>query len=143
MTLEGKAVDRITISNKQVKEIRQDGIVYLDDNGVEQFIDFEQCYQNYLARYLSPEAIESYKTLNHKTDADVPEHIERTKSWREVAFRNAAGLAFADGIMTHVLPYFEFHTTPPVRIEFEGDNTMGDMRYKIERKFHWRTSDVT
>src|SRR5689334_5503305 len=117
LSLGEKRVDRITISSKQVEEIRQDGIVYVDDNGVEQFIDFEQCYQNYLARHLSPEAIESYKTLNHKTDKDVPKHIEETKRWTEVASRNAFGMEIVGGDWVQGLPFFEFYTSPLVRIE--------------------------
>jgi hypothetical protein len=134
-------MDRITISNKQVKEIRHDGIVYLDDNGVEQFIDFEQCYQNYLARRLSPEAIESFKLHNNKTDADVPKHIERTKAWKEVARRNVIGLDFVNGIRG--LPYFDFYTMPSVRIEIENEDQWQEMRHKIEHDFHWRTFDMT
>lgn len=131
------------INNKQVKEIRQDGIVYFDKVGNEQFIDFEECCQNFLRRHLTPEAIEGYKRLNHKTDDEVEDYIVSVKKWRYVADRNVTEYDFVDGISTRGLPYFEFHTRPPVRIEFESQDDLREMQYKIEREFRWRTFDVT
>lgn len=134
-------MDKIVISSQQVKEVRQDGIVYIDDAGDEQFIDFELCYQNYLKQQLSPESIESYKALNNKTDDDVPEHIERTKNWRAIADRNVLGDDFMSGANNP--PYFEFYTKPRVRIEFKNRERLNLMRALIESKFRWRTSDLT
>ena len=134
-------MDKIVINNQQVKEVRQDGIVYFDDVGNEHFIDFELCYQNYLEERLSPESIESYKTLNKKTDDDVPEHIERVKKWRAIADRNVLGDDFMSGANNP--PYFEFYTKPRIRIEFENKDLLWSMRNLIERKFRWHTHDLT
>jgi hypothetical protein len=132
------------ISSKQVKSVTQGGIVYLDKEGIEQFIDFEECYQNYLKERLSPEAIESFKTLNNETDADVPAHIERIRGWKGIADRNVLGDGvWVDGKVQHGFPYFEFYAEPRVRIEFESKDELWEMRNKIESDFRWRTFDRT
>jgi hypothetical protein len=137
-------MNRTIISNKMVKEIRQDGIVYLDSDGNEQFIDFEQCYQNHLKKCLSPEGIEDYKRLNHKADADVADHIASMKKWWVIADRNVLGDGVrVDKTVKYGLPYFEFYTEPRVRIEFESKDELWVMRNKLEREYHWRTFDLT
>lgn len=126
-------MERIVITNRQVKQVRQDGIVYIDNAGDEQFIDFELCYQNYLEQRLSSEGIESYKILNHKTDDDIPEHIERVKNWRAVADRNVLGADFMGGANSP--PYFEFYAKPRIRIEFESRDFLDSMRNLIDLDF--------
>ena len=133
--------DKTVIHNSQVKETRQDGIVYVDNEGNEQFIDFEVCYQNYLKRRLSPQEIESYKELNNKTDSDVPAYIDGLKKWRRIADRNILGDGIGNG--EYGSPYFEFYTQPRVRIEFENQDKLWEMRHKLEREFRWRTFDLT
>jgi hypothetical protein len=127
----------IVIKGSQVNEIRQDGITYLDDAGQEQFIDFEACYQDYLAGRLSPKAIQDFQQMNRIADEDMPAHIERIKKWREVGKRNVLG----DDIERR-LPYIVFYTSPRIRIEFDHREKYDEVIYLL-RKSNWHTFDMT
>ena len=114
-------MDVIVISSQQVKELRQDGIVYVDDAGNEQFIDFEACYQRYLAWQLRPEYLEAMKTLNQMTDERFEAYVHRLKDprWRFIADRNILGdRNINDEYIREGSPYFKFYTDPSIRIEF-------------------------
>lgn len=130
---------RITISSKQITSIEPNGITYTDSDGNEQFIDFEPCYQNYLNRRLSPEAIENFKQWNPQMAHDVEGHILRVKNWKEVAQRNIIG----DNWHQQIQSYMEFHSNPRVRIEFENQDDFYEMRHKVENEFRWRTFDLS
>lgn len=129
---------------RQIKTVQQNGLIYQDHNGNEVFIEFEECYQNYLKQLLSPESVESYKVLNHKTDDDIEAYIARVQSWREIGQRNILGESKKVGRdLERGLPYIEFYTSPLVRFEFDNEDDYGTFRQKIEGDFHWRTSDLT
>jgi hypothetical protein len=133
--------DRIVISHQQIKEVRQDGIVYVDATGDEQFISFKSCYQNYFERRLSRQSSQKRSKVIRMLYRFVAEWSERRKGWRAVADRNVLGDDFMRGANNP--PYFEFYTTPRIRIEFDSREALDTMRYLIERQFRWRTSDLT
>ena len=132
---------KIVIHSNQVKETRQDGIVYIDNEGDEQFIDFEVCYQNYLQRRLSPEAIESYKKANNLTDDDLPEYFEHLKNWQVIGGRNYSGDRSGSG--EYSLPYLDFFVQPTIRVEFPNQYEFLKIERTLARKFKWRTIDYT
>jgi hypothetical protein len=74
---------------------------------------------------------------------DLEAYTARLKAWKQVALRNVLGDDFFNAQVQKGLPYFEFHTKPPVRIEFEHREEFDEMRYKIERVFRWHTFDMT
>jgi len=138
--------DVIVISSKQVKELRQDGIVYLDDAGNEQFIDFETCYQRYLAWQLHPEHLEAMKIRSQMTDDALDEYVQRLKNprWKYIANRNVLGNQDIKGsFIDKGAPYFEFYSAPAIRIEFATQDELWQMREKLEHTFKWRTNDLS
>lgn len=136
-------MDKIRINSKQVKDVRQEGIVYIDHEGNEQFIDFEWCYQNYLHPRLTLEAFQRIQELNPGMPEDFEAYSTRIKRWKQIALRNMIGLDFVDGEAQYGLPYFELHTKPRVRIEFENEDAFHEMHHKIEREYRWHTFDMT
>jgi hypothetical protein len=100
------------LNGKQIREVTAQGVYYVDENNVEQFIDFAQCYQNYINERLSPETWENHKKVNLKTDADWNKYVERTNTYKTVGTRNHLTPPWSDG------PYIEFYTIPRVRFKF-------------------------
>ena len=136
----------IVISHSQIKSITCEGLVYLDSDGGEHIVNFEDCYQNYLARRLSDEAFESF--LKHNPgmlDGDFEKYSARVKDdrLRYIANRNVLGDRLIDGKQQEGLPYFEFYTSPPTIIEFQTREKLGEVRTKIEGECRWRTLDRT
>jgi len=138
----------IIISADQIKEVRQEGIVYVDYAEQEQFIDFDQCYQNYLRKRLTPEAHKRSQELNPSMPEDYDSYCTRIRKWKEVGLRNSIGLNFTDGEANYGLPYFEFHTIPPVRIEFDTPEKYNAFEHEFLKaawleKSQWDTFDMT
>ena len=133
----------ITLNAKQIREVTSEGIRYVDDQAGEQFIDFAECYQNYVKKRTSHEYWEEYKKWNNLTDADWDRHVERIKNWREVGTRNILGdYKTVDGQTFIGLPYFQFYTDPRIRFEFEDKNEWSELQDTII-KARWRTFDLT
>ncbi len=135
----------IVISSQQIKETRQDGIVYVDAEGNEQFIDFEACYQRELAKQLDPEYLEQIK--KGMSDGWLEEHIRFLKDPRSkyIGGRNVFGNSPSPitGIQIGPsLPYIEFYTDPVTVIEFPTRDELEQLRYQVERVFKWRTHDL-
>src|SRR3954468_25041778 len=97
------------LNGKQIREVTAQGVRYVDENNVEHFIDFAQCYENYVSKKLSSESWEFHKTWNHKTDADWDNYVEWVKEWKEVGGRD----------MSAKKPYIEFYSQPHIKFEFE------------------------
>jgi len=124
------------ISSTQIRSLTSEGISYEDEHGVEQFINFSQCYQNYLERELTDERWEQIKQLNRKTDNDKEAYIASVKEWKQVAIRNVLEPPWADG------PFIEFHTKPPVRFKFASIDQFYEVRNVIENN-GWVTFDLS
>jgi hypothetical protein len=97
------------MDGNRIKTITSVGISYLDDEGFAQFIDFAECYANYVQMRTSPEYWEVHKQANNKTDADWERHVERVKNWKEIGANQPLSPPWAEG------PYTEFYTEPPIR----------------------------
>ena len=133
----------IVISHSQIKSITCEGLVYVDSEGVEHNINFEDCYQNYLKKRLNKEAV--MKSNPHMTEEDFEKYSVRIQDGRFkcVADRNVLGLRFRDGKSESALPYFRFYTVPPTLIEFQNsDPKWGDVRTKLEGECRWKTFDL-
>jgi hypothetical protein len=128
-----------TIDGKRIQSITADGLVYLNDSGDEEFIDFSACYSYYFKRATSPEYIERLKDLNPQTQWDderVKKYVERRTKWREIALRNIIGDPWGTA------PYLEFYTEPCIRFEFATEDEYRETRYLIEQ-YGWRTHDLS
>jgi hypothetical protein len=126
----------MVMDGKQIRKVTPEGVVYLDENGDEQFIDFAACYKNYFTRRTSPEEWEVIKKVNNKTDVDWEWYVERVKRWREVGGRQILTPPLADG------PYIEFHTEPSTRFKFETEQEFQKVRNAIGRT-GWKTGDLS
>ncbi|MBI5931601.1 MAG: hypothetical protein HY862_19995 [Chloroflexi bacterium] len=120
-----------------IREVTSKGITYVDDDGQEQFIDFEACYQNYLKRFEDPHFRERLRQLNKLNVIGLRITIKRLKAWREVGARNVLGPPWDNG------PYIEFHTEPPIRFQFETREDMYDLLLDTVRKAGWQTFDLS
>lgn len=135
----------ITIHSSQIREITEKGISYVNESGSEGFIDFEECYQNYLKRWLNQDAYEEFKKINPNFVKTYEEYAERKKKWKEIGRRNVLGSKYGYDKFTFDSdnPYFVFHTTTPTVVECEKDTD----QYRIVRngceKHGWRTFDMT
>jgi hypothetical protein len=127
----GKSVD-----GKQIRAITPQGVVYLDDNGEEKFIDFAACYEKYVKRRTTPEHWEDFKKLNHKTDADWDWYVEWVKNWKEVGVHDAFG-----GLLGKGSPYIQFHTEPPTVFDFATQAELYKAQNAI-REAGWGTFDL-
>ena len=123
------------LDGEQIRSVTTQGVIYVDD-GVEKFIDFQQCYDNYVKEFLSPERWAIHKELNNKTDKDWNEYVERIKRWKEIGLRNVLIPPWADG------PFIEFHTEPPLRFQFTSQEKYGEVAEAI-RDTEWQTFDLS
>jgi hypothetical protein len=132
-----------TINAKQIRKISAEGITYTDDDSSEGFIDFEECYQNYLKEKLSSEYLKYFQEINSFSDENMLEEIEHLKAWKEIGQRNILGGSW--GYHTDVKtekPYFLLHQQPPTAIECDDEGEF--MRVGGEFAKHgWHTFDIT
>jgi hypothetical protein len=118
------------LNGKQIREVTAQGIRYIDENNVEQFIDFAQCYENYISERLSPENWEFHKKWNHKTDTDWDEYVASIKSHKEVGKRNITDLTL------------KFFTDPSLKFEFDNLDDWHKVIGLI-RRARYHTIDMT
>lgn len=116
------------MSKKQIASITQEGMRYLDEDKQQKFISFAECYQNYLEKKLEPIYLEEMRKVNNLQEKDIPQLIERIRSWKEVGKRGGR--------------FIEFHTDPPVRFTFENVDEYRDVQAAIIEA-GWRTFDGT
>jgi hypothetical protein len=124
------------MDGKQIKEITPKGLMYIDDTGVEQFINFAKCYEIYVQEMLSPEHWEQHKQLNNKSDEDWDAYVEWIQRHKLVADRNILTPPWADG------PYIEFYTKPPIRFKFDTTEEFRKI-YGLIHEAGWTTSDLS
>ncbi|MBZ0289269.1 MAG: hypothetical protein K8I30_16740 [Anaerolineae bacterium] len=127
-------VEMKSMDGNRIKAVTSVGISYLNDEGFAQFIDFAECYANYVQMRTSPEYWEQLKRVNNKSDADWEWHIERVKKWKEIGIRQPLTPPWADG------PYIEFHTEPPIRFKFSNEEDYRAVMTKITYT-EWKTFD--
>ena len=120
----------LEFNGKLIRSVTAQGIVYVDDTGVEQFIDFLQCYENFVERHLSPESWASHKELNHKTDEDWDEYVEWVKGTKAIGARDIGEL------------FIDFYTEPRIRFQFATQDEWWLIR-RSTRKAGWHTFDLT
>jgi hypothetical protein len=119
----------IVLDGKSIIRMIAEGVNYLDDEGIEQFISYQACFENYLEEYASPKSWERHKELNLWHDKSFEDYVESVKSNKKVADRNIHDL------------YIEFYTEPRICFNFESQDEWWKLRKHIE-KSGWRTWDM-
>ncbi len=104
---------------KEITDITPDGITYVDEEGNQQFIDFETCHQNKVME------VKHYKG-SRWTDKD--EEI-----WQSMKY---VGKRFA----LSDPPALEFYTIPRIHFEFSTIESLTEILVGI-RNAGWRTND--
>lgn len=104
---------------KEITKITQDGIDYIDDEGNQQFIDFEVCFQNNL------------KEKEKSTGSRNPE--ERRKLYQRMKY---VGVRYTFGEP----PSIVFYTVPPTEFKFPTLDELYEVAYGI-KKMGWKTND--
>jgi hypothetical protein len=104
---------------KQIANITPNGIDYLDEEGNPQFLDFENCYRNFL--------METQKRMGYRyTDKDQ----EFYKTWKSVGVR----YPFSNP------PAIVFYTIPLTEFEFPSKESVWEVVYRV-KKVDWRITD--
>jgi hypothetical protein len=117
----------MAIDGARIQRITKEGLFYLDDEGKETFIDFEECYKRKLAEFMQPENLKRHQEINHMNDEQLEQSIQRRKETQYVAAKNSLG----DPLGTAA--YIEFYTDPPMRFEFEAKaDKGGEIVWQIE-----------
>lgn len=111
--------ERDDIIMKQIRNVTEKGLEYVDENGDDQYIDFEACYENFL------------NTLHFDLEDNPEQQREINKKWKRVGQRDFSGHP----------PYIEFFTDPVARFEFASIDEFHQLRYQVE-KAGWRTIDL-
>ncbi|MBC8170763.1 MAG: hypothetical protein H7X77_03800 [Anaerolineae bacterium] len=118
------------MDKKQIKVINVHRITYLDSNGQEVFIDFRNCYKNYLKDRLSSEGWNSHRELNGQNARDWDTYLNRVIDWHEVGWRDISECCI------------ELYTEPAILFEFESVEEFHKIRYSIH-KTGWITRDMS
>jgi hypothetical protein len=124
----------IILSGSQIQEVTASGLKYLDANGQEQYIDFNQCYENYVRKWMSAEYQQHIKAINNMTDDRLSNVVERAKQIKQIGIRQVLTPPWADG------PYLEFYTEPHIRFKFETRDEYDEVLQTIEDA-SWNTFD--
>lgn len=103
---------------KEITGISSEGIIYIDENDNEQFIDFAICSKNYVMNWADSVGFE---------DNEAQE--EFSKRHKYVGFR-----------VTFTSPAIVFYTNPRIRFEFPTVEKFYEVAYAI-KKAGWRTND--
>lgn len=124
----------IILDGSRIRSVTAQGITYVDDDGAELFIDFAQCYENYLKDMLSPERRETIMRVNNMTDDDWDAWFEKVKKFKQVGRRQPMSPPWADG------PFIDFHTEPPIRFQLSSIGEYVDLSEM--RNAGWRLFDL-
>ena len=125
-------MDEQPIGTYQIKAITDAGIGYLDENGVEKFIDFAACYADWRAWVESQDYWEQMKREHGYSDEMRPRFLGRLDPWKQVGFRTTSA--------AHGGPYIQLHANPPVRFKFADINDYYEVRDLILAA-GWQLSD--
>src|SRR5438874_12217961 len=132
---------RSIMKGTQIQAISAEGLRYLDENGVEQFIDFSVCFENYVKWSIEPSQLEEVKKLNRMDDRQLEKYIEELREWKQVAYRGEDGFPWATQPCEGSC--IEFHTIPPTRFEFETEDELFYEVYVKIRRLGWQTLDLS
>lgn len=117
------------MNEKNIIEISSEGLLYLNEVGEKQFINFAGCYQRYLDQWNDPDNVRRFKEANPAfKDEQLDASLETIRKKKEVGWRDFSSL------------YIEFYTEPPIRFDFSNL----DEFHRVEglvRKAGWRTFD--
>lgn len=118
------------LNGKQIREVTAQGIKYVDENNVEQFIDFAQCVEDYQYEWLNPDDWEA----NKQKYTDWEKLVQRIKRSKEVGWRDIGS--------PHKKPRIVFRTRPRIGFEFDTEDEWYDTleTLKIGK---YRTFDMT
>ncbi|MEO0563780.1 MAG: hypothetical protein AAF125_16870 [Chloroflexota bacterium] len=135
-------MSHIQITSDQIRQIDDEGLTYIAETGEEQRIDFQVCYENYLAPKLTNEAYEGFKKINASRKDTYDDYVERVRGWREIARRNIFGDGISrDGVaFDGGLPWILFHTIPPKLFTFTDKESFRDVLARISQA-GWHTWD--
>lgn len=104
---------------KEIINVTLEGVNYLDEKGIQQFIDFETCHQNYI--------IDRKKSLrSHYTD-------EEKEFWQRGKFVGVR-------VTFRQPPAIEFYTEPRIYFEFPTIDEVWKIASRI-KEVGWRTND--
>ncbi|MEO8394626.1 MAG: hypothetical protein ABI700_16645 [Chloroflexota bacterium] len=121
------------MDGSRIKEITSEGLTYLNEQDEDVFIDFADCFQRQLGRYTTPEALKTFKEVNHKTDEQVQNWVAFLNKHKVVGGRHIGG--FRGRLWT-----IAFYTEPLTEFEFSSEQAWGQVVYAI-KKAGWRTED--
>jgi ribosomal protein L24E len=77
------------MNEKNIVEITSEGLMYLNEDGETQFINFADCYQRYLDRLNDPDHVRWFKTINHIfSDEELDASLEGIRAKKEVGWRD-------------------------------------------------------
>jgi len=117
------------MSEKNIIEVNDEGILYLDEHGQKQFINFAACYQRYLDKWNDPDHIKGFKEINQFfSDEELEKALQVMREYREIGGRD------------FTVPYIEFYTDPPTRFTFSNSDEFRKVQY-LARKAGWETFD--
>jgi hypothetical protein len=104
------------VQMKVIQNVSAEGITYLDENGQSEFIDLNECFENY---------VQESKSFGS------PPTEEELRAWRIVGQRD-----FNES-------YIEFFMNPIIRFEFPSRHEgFDELIYRL-RKLKWYTRDLT
>lgn len=118
------------MDSKQIQNITESRLTYLDEKGEENFIDFMTCHKNFLIKQLSSETLKQVKELNCMNDEELLEYILKFREWREVGTR--------DMTIRTVM----FHTLPQIQFKFETTESFYNF-IGVLAKSDWKTFDLS
>jgi spore coat polysaccharide biosynthesis predicted glycosyltransferase SpsG len=103
----------------EITNITPDGIAYIDEEGNQQFIDFDSCHRNNLK--------DIEKSLGSI-------YADEEKEFWESAKYVGVRYALSDP------PAVVFYTIPPIKFEFPTRESLSEVLVKV-KKAGWRTND--
>jgi hypothetical protein len=122
------------VDGSRIKGVTSIGISYLDDEGFAQFIDFAECYANFVRQKTDSDYWEHHKENNRLTDTDWERHLSRLERWREIGENQPLSPPWADG------PYTQFHTEPPIRFK-SLTREQFEKIFKVIKQAGWKLLD--
>lgn len=134
----------ITITYEQVKIISETGFTFELAEGRFQFLDFEECYQNYVMKRTDREQYNKQAEQYPNNMPSYEKHVARIKSFRQVAIRNAFGDSYpyqSIQIESPIQHWIFFHANEPVLVTYKDYDQFNDMQVQMHTKGEWLTWD--
>jgi hypothetical protein len=121
---------RLSVDSKQIHEITTQGIIYTDNEGNKQFIDFTDCFNTFLKRTLSAPT----------TTKLIAEVARRSKQVGEINYLGDKIEVFPPD--SENPPYVMFYGNELIRFEFSGQNECSKFHQRILES-GWYVDDLT